>query len=206
MKKYLTALSATALMCAAPYALAASSTDLTVTGTITPSACTPSWSNSGQVDAGKISAKDLSPTNPTLVGSHPLQLAVTCDAATRFALNQIDNKPNTSSGVGRFGLGLTNAGEKLGFFHAVIKNTLADGVAAQAIESEDGGASWSRTTVLSPDVVLSAATTTEFNTPIAMKHLTMDVDVLINIAPANGLTLTDEITLDGSATFEMKYL
>lgn len=206
MKKYLTALSATALMCAVPYALAASSTDLTVTGTITPSACTPSWSNSGQVDAGKISAKDLNPTQITLVGRHPMQLSVVCDAATRFAMTQIDNKPNTGSANSWFGLGLTNAGEKLGFFNGEITNTLADGVAAQAIDSEDGGATWSRTTVMGVGYILSVGTTTDTKTPIAVKDLTMDVDVVINIARADGLTLTDDVPLEGSATFEMKYL
>lgn len=206
MKKYLTALSATALMCAAPYALAASSTDLTVTGTITPSACTPNWSNSGQVDAGKISAKDLNPTTSTLVGSHPMRLSVACDATTLFALNPIDNKPNTTAASGWFGLGLTNAGEKLGFFKAEIKTTLADGVAAQAIDSEDGGANWSRTSVLGVGYIVSVGTTTDTNTPIVVKDLTMDVDVLISIARADSLTLTDDVTLDGSATFEMKYL
>jgi hypothetical protein len=45
MKKYLAALSATALIGIAPYALAAPSTDLTVIGTITPNACTPTVSN-----------------------------------------------------------------------------------------------------------------------------------------------------------------
>lgn len=62
MKNYFAALSATALISVAPFAVAASSTDLTVTGVITPQACTPSLSNGGIIDNGKISAKDLNLT------------------------------------------------------------------------------------------------------------------------------------------------
>ncbi|WP_330220783.1 DUF1120 domain-containing protein [Pseudomonas frederiksbergensis] len=65
MKKCFAALSTTALISLAPYALAASSTDLTVTGTITPSACTPSLSGNGVVDYGKISARDLNQDTST---------------------------------------------------------------------------------------------------------------------------------------------
>ena len=50
---------ATLLCSATGNALAASSTDLTVKGLITPSACTPALSNAGAVDFGKLSAKDL---------------------------------------------------------------------------------------------------------------------------------------------------
>ncbi|WP_256590845.1 MULTISPECIES: DUF1120 domain-containing protein [unclassified Pseudomonas] len=69
MKKYLAALSATALIGVAPFAMAASSVDLTVTGTITPAACMPSISNGGAIDLGKISAKDLNPTTYTLIST-----------------------------------------------------------------------------------------------------------------------------------------
>ena len=65
IKKYFAALSATALIGVAPYALAASSTDLTVTGIITPNACTPTLSGGGIVDHGKFSAKDLNAGHET---------------------------------------------------------------------------------------------------------------------------------------------
>ncbi|MFE4459165.1 DUF1120 domain-containing protein [Nocardia tengchongensis] len=52
----------------------ASSVDLTVTGIITPSACTPTLTNGGIVDYGKTSARYS-------------QLTVTCDAATLMALD-----------------------------------------------------------------------------------------------------------------------
>ena len=39
-----------------------------------------------------------------------------------------------------------------------------------------------------------------------MKELSLDLYVRTGIAPTNGLTLTDEVTLDGSATLQIKYL
>ncbi|MHC8288602.1 DUF1120 domain-containing protein [Pseudomonas sp. XS1P51] len=206
MKMYFAALATTALVCVAPYALAASSVDLTVKGIITPDACTPSLSNGGKIDIGKISAKDLDPVRSTEVGRHPMQLIVACNAPILFALNQIDNKSGTTSASGRFGLGLTSAGEKLGFFFAQIQNTLADAQVAQAIDSEDNGATWEKTNFMGADYLLSVGSTADNSTPIAVKDLTMDLAIFTYIARADSLTLTDEVTMDGSATFEMKYL
>ncbi|WP_247256381.1 DUF1120 domain-containing protein [Pseudomonas moorei] len=205
MKKYFVALSTAALVSVAPYALA-SSTDLTVTGVITPSACTPSLSKGGVVDNGKISAKDLDPVRDTLIGTYPLQLAVSCDGPTQFALKPIDRQAGTASMTSWFGLGLTDAGEKLGWVRVDVKNALADGVAAQAIDSEDEGKTWKTTGVTRPGYLLSVGSTTDLSTPLFVKDLTMDLEVNTNIARADSLTLTDEVLMDGSVTFEMTYI
>ena len=42
--------------------------------------------------------------------------------------------------------------------------------------------------------------------PVSTKTLAMNVAVEAFIARADGLTLTDDVTLDGSATFQIKYL
>lgn len=205
MKKYFVALSTAALVSVAPYALA-SSTDLRVTGVITPSACTPSLSKGGVVDNGKISAKDLDPVRDTLIGTYPLQLAVSCDGPTQFALKPIDRRAGTASMATWFGLGLTDAGEKLGWVRVDVKNALADGVAAQAIDSEDEGKTWKATWVTSPGYLLSVGSTTDLSTPLFVKDLTMDLEVNTNIARADSLTLTDEVLMDGAVTFEMTYI
>ncbi|MBV7548971.1 DUF1120 domain-containing protein [Pseudomonas sp. PDM26] len=206
MNKTLTLLSSAFLLAGASCAFAASSTDLTVTGTITPAACTPSLSNGGLVDNGKISAKDLNPTQNTELGKHPLQLTVACDASTQFALNPIDNRAGTASTSGWFGLGLTDANEKLGFVYVAVRNALADGQPASAISSEDEGLTWESTGWTIAGVLLSVGSASDSSAPIAVKDLTMDFEVQTFIAPANNLTLTDEVDMDGSATFEMKYL
>jgi len=206
MKKTLTLLGSTFLLAGATCAFAASSTDLTVTGIITPVACTPNLSNGGLVDNGKISAGDLNPTTSTIVGTHPLQLTVACDAPARFALDPIDNRAGTGTTSSWFGLGLTDDGEKLGYVQVLVKNALADGQPAQAIDSDDGGASWNRATVTSPGYLLSVGSATDSSVPIAVEDVTMDFEVRTFIARADSLTLTDEVVMDGSVTFEMKYL
>lgn len=205
MKKYLAALSSTALISVAPFALATSSTDLTVTGVITPQACTPSLSGGGMVDNGKISAKDLNQDKDTLLPPQTLQMTIACDAPTLFALDSTDNKAGTSSN-GWFGLGLTDAGEKIGFVYPTGQNPVADGNAVRMIESEDDGASWELRNWLIPESLSAFAAASGPITPTTIKDLAMDLDVQTYIARADSLTLTDEVTLDGSATIEVKYL
>lgn len=206
MKKTLTLLGSAFLLAGASCTFAASSTDLTVTGIITPAACTPSLSNGGLVDNGKISAGDLNPAWSTLVGTHPLQLTVACNAPARFALDPIDNRAGTQTVSSWFGLGLTDDGEKLGYVRVAVKNALADGQPARAIESDDGGATWDRALATGPGYLLSVGSATDFSVPIAVEDVTMDFEVQTYIARADSLTLTGEVVMDGSVTFEMKYL
>lgn len=205
MKKYLAAVSATALISIAPYALAASSTDLTVTGTITPSACTPRLSNNGEIDVGKTSVQDLNQTQSTPLDGHPMQLTVDCDAPTTYTLSQTDNNPGTTAAAGWFGIGRTAAGEKLGFFFAQITSTLADSQVAQAIYSEDNGSTWERSRYLEPDYPVSVGSATDHSAQIPVKNLVMDMQIDTFIARADSLTLTDETPINGSVTIEVKY-
>lgn len=205
IKKHFAALSAIALIGVAPYALAASSIDLTVTGLITPKACTPSLSGGGMVDVGKVQVKDLHPTQHTTVGRQPMQLTIACDASTLFALNGIDNKAGTSSSNSYFGLGLTSNNEKIGYFTPLIQSALADGQPVHSVRSIDNGASWSRIYQILKDSLTSTSAVGTL-IPISVKDLTMELMVQTVIARADSLTLTDDVPFDGSATFEMKYL
>lgn len=204
MKKYFAALTTTALISAAPFALAASSTDLTVTGIITPVACTPTFSGGGVIDLGKISSGDLNKESNTLVGKHPIQLVVSCDASAKFALNPIDNKDGTSSGDW-FGLGLTPANEPLGYFFPKVMQVKDGATSLDAIKSDDGGSTWEKATDAQAGYLLSVAATGG-NAPIDAKDVTFDFEVDTYIARTDSLTLNDEVTIDGSATFEVKYL
>lgn len=205
IKNYFAALTATALIGVAPFALAASSTDLTVTGLITPNACTPSLSDGGMVDIGNVPVKDLNPTQGTRVNSHPMQLTVACDASTPFALNAIDNKAGTSSSDSYFGLGLTSNREKIGYFTPSIRSAVADGQPVHSIRSRDNGASWTRIYQILKDNLTSTSAIGTI-TPISVKDLTMELTINTVIARADSLTLTDDVPFEGSATFEMKYL
>ena len=209
MSKRLSLLTAALLLTGASSAFAASSTDLTVTGIITPTACTPSLANGGVVDYGKRSAKDLSPTAHTPLGVETIQLTVNCDAPAQFAIRTLDNRENTASEFGQtfFGLGLINGSEKLGRYGLGFLNPVADS-SVRTIESNDEGDTWH--TLFDDDVMsrnhwLSFAIPGE-RTPTFVQNVSVDIALYTSIAPANSLTLTDEVTLDGSATLQIKYL
>ncbi|MBZ9781433.1 DUF1120 domain-containing protein [Pseudomonas sp. REP124] len=206
MKKYLAALSATALVSIAPHAMAASSADLAVTGSITPTACTPSLSGNGNVDYGKISSKDLSLDNNTELEQRTVFLTVNCDAATRFALQGIDNRLGSSNTVSAFGLGKINGTQNLGRYMLGMASAVADGVAVQPIKSKDGQTDWHGHIFWMPGDYASVASTADLTQPILVKDMDMELLIGTLIYPARGLDLTNEVNIDGSATLEMKYL
>ena len=205
--KTLNALFATLLLTGAGTAVAASSVDLTVRGLITPSACEPTLSNGGVADVGKISAKDLNIDRPTGLVQQSLQLTVLCDGATLMALEATDNRAgsNYEDYIGNYGLGFINTTEKLGDMEMRILNPVADGVAARVIVSEDSGLTWNRSSSFARDNIVSVANTS-VEAPIPVQLFTGDLTIAPRIAPANTLTLTEEVPIDGSATLTVKYL
>ena len=205
IKKYFAALSATALIGVAPYALAASSTDLTVTGVITPSSCTPSLSGGGIIDYGKISAKDLNQDKATTLPTQTLQLTVNCDAAIPFRLLPTDNRSGTIGGDNDFGLGFINGDQKLGGYIASIRTPIADGVAVQSLLSATNGNTWFTSPIMAPNHLSAFGAVGGPATPIAIKDLQTDLRVSTQIARADSLDLTNEVALDGSATISIVY-
>lgn len=206
MKKYFAALSTTALICVAPHALAASHTDLTVRGSITPAACDISLASGGIVDIGKKSVNDLHPTNNTLINSTPMQLTMACSESMLFMLNPIDNRSGTAAGAGDyFGVGLTPDNEKLGFFDITIKESTADTSLVQAIGSTDGGATWVRQDRIMKGNQSSVAAPGAPATRIEVKDLTMDLEIKTYIAGTDYLTIDNEVPIDGLATIEVWY-
>jgi len=203
MKKYLAALATTAAISTTPQAFAVGDT-LEVKGIITPVACTPTFSNGGLIDIAKISSSKLSQTSNTLVGEHPMKLVIACDGEISFALKPTDNTGDSSPvGPVAFGLGLTPKDEKLGFFVPNVTKVTADAAEAEAIESTDE-LSWVKATAAKPGHFLSF-TTTGGSLPIKATDVTYDFKVDTFIARADSLDLTDEITFEGSATFDVVY-
>lgn len=206
LKNYIAALSATALISMAPYALAASSTDLTVTGTITPSACTPSLSGNGVVDYGKISAKDLKQDTSTTLEDRRVTLSVACDATTKFALKGIDNRTGSSGLNSMFGLGKINGTQNIGRYMLIMESAIADGAAVQPIKSKDGQTGWHGHLFWMPGDYASVGALDDFSQPLSVQDLTLELALQTSIFRADGLDLTNEVKIDGSATLEMKYL
>ncbi|MGB3123035.1 MAG: DUF1120 domain-containing protein [Pseudomonas sp.] len=207
MKDSLAALTGALLVAHCAAALAASSVDLSVTGAITPSACVPSLSEGGQVDFGKLAAKDLAVDRSTELPPVSLQLSVNCEAQTLFALNARDNRLGSAHFFlsGNYGLGLINGGEKLGSYGIGVFNPVAD-TPVQPLFSFDHGETW---LVNSSGSYMGHDYWNAFGdspTPKALRNVTVELRISAYIAPARTLTLTEEVPLDGSATLDVVYL
>lgn len=191
----------------APGVFAASSADLSVTGIITPSSCTPTLSNGGVVDHGKMTAKDLLPTKPTSLVPGELHLEVHCEGETFFTLTTVDNRAGTSViNPKHHGLGTTAENQKLGSVAFGLFDPMADEAAVNVITSHNGGANWSVNPYLGHEALTSFGAVGGPNTPIALKHLSARLRALTIIVPSSDLTLLDEVPIDGQATLQLKYL
>ncbi|CRM00148.1 MULTISPECIES: DUF1120 domain-containing protein [Pseudomonas] len=206
MKALLTTLTTSLLLLGSASTYAASTVDLTVKGLIVPSACTPNMSSGGIIDHGKISAKDLRPDNPTHIGTHVMTLVVVCDAPIQFALHSIDNRAGSSISSSDYGLGLINGTQKLGWYKLMLRNAVADGAQMQPIASSDGGNTWYSEKFWDAGLYMALATLDDATQPASIKELVTELVVDTSIARTDGLDLSNEVTLDGSATLEVKYL
>ncbi|WGT30263.1 DUF1120 domain-containing protein [Pseudomonas marginalis] len=206
MKPLFTVLATGLMLLGSATSYAASTVDLTIKGLIVPSACTPVLSSGGVIDHGKISAKDLNISNPTLIGTHTLTLVVSCDSAISFALHSVDNRVGSSISSSYYGLGLINGNQKLGWFGLILDNPVADGVAVQPIASFNGQDNWYREKFWDPGLYMSVASMADDSQPVPVKDLSLELVVETSIARTDSLDLSNEVTLDGSATLEVKYL
>mgnify|MGYP006162143001 CR=1 FL=1 len=99
-----------------------------------------------------------------------------------------------------------NGTQKLGWFQLMLQNAVADGVQVKTIASGDGGNTWYDEKFWEPKLYMSVADTSNGTQPLPVKELVAQMVVDTSIARTDGLDLSNEVTLDGSATLEVKYL
>jgi type 1 fimbria pilin len=207
MKKQFSLLTAALLLSGTSSAFA-STADLTVTGKITPSACSPTLAQS-EIDFGPISVSQLDPDNATEVGQRSVQLNVACDAATSYALTLVDNKPGTALHDGLYGLGLINGEQKLGGYDLVYFNPITENGTPTLLVSNDQAATWVNYTGggFAPGSWAGFGGNTGGDwSPTKAQTLDVGMQISAFIAPAKDLDLSNEVTLDGFSTLEVKYL
>lgn len=204
------------LLWAALPATAASTVDLSVTGRITPTACTPLLSSGGLIDYGKISQQDLNLERGTRLPIKQLQVSIGCNAPSRFALRMRDNRDGTATVNSEiyYGLGLDHSGNRIGLYSMSFdpRHTLVDSTATVfGTESTTGGLAW-RTANLNP-IDISANSYLGFTDiqgstagPSAIQELVSTVKVEAVINARQNLDLSRDTPLDGSATLEVLYL
>lgn len=209
MKDSLAALTGALLIVYGTVALAASSVDLSVKGAIIPSACTPSLSNGGLVDYGKISTQDLNPTGMTELPKAIFKLAITCEGPSVFALDVQDNRSSIAGPSVSFVLGRISPTNWIAVYLLTMENVSTDDPAAYPIYSIDNGSTW----IYSPQQDIPANTLNAFGNrssgtraPVPLSEVSLDLVVQSFIFPKNYVPEGETIALDGSATFELRYL
>lgn len=216
MKRIRTVLAAALSMGAVTCALAASSVDLNVSGTITPVACTPTLSNNGLVDYGKISRQDLNVDKRTQLRDEFLVLNISCNTASRFALIMHDNREGSAivNSEIYYGLKYDRSGNRIGLYslHFDPAHTVADALPhVYRTDSTTAGRAWSLSR--SNSIPIAAKSYLGFTDvagstagPVAIRNLSSRVTLVTIIAPTSTLDLSDDTELDGSATLEVVYL
>ncbi|MGY2259737.1 DUF1120 domain-containing protein [Pseudomonas sp. SDO55104_S430] len=200
------ALSGALLLAFTPVVLAASSADLSVTGSITPSACAPTLSGGGIIDHGKLTSKNLAQTLPTRLPPGEMQLQVVCEGPTLFTLTTLDNRSGTSAVNPNYhGLGTVNEDQNLGSVGLGVFEPRADNNPVITIMSRDNGANWAPSSYLGHSGLTAFANAADPRTPIPLQTLSASLRANTIIAPAKDLTLLDELAIDGHVTLQITY-
>lgn len=208
MKKLLCTSIAGLLIGNALPAFAASTTDLTVKGQIVPSACAPSLSKN-DIDLGRISVADLNQDTRTYLTATTLLLNVDCEAATLFAIKATDNRVESTDNVVEFGIGKTASGQRIGGYLMFLDKSVADQEPVGAIFSQDNGSNWHK--LWSDDgwqtnFLVAIRDPAAGRTPIPAKNTQFELTVNPFILAKKDVTITEDTTIDGSVTIDVKYL
>jgi hypothetical protein len=189
-------------------ALCASKVDVTLTGSITPSACTPILSPSGIVDHGRVPARSLNQYEFTELPARTLDLNITCNQSVLFVLVGVDNRAESSVGPGfYYGLGnnMHAPAERLGSVALAIREAVGDGQRAIVLASSNKGLTWFPETNAYPNNYMGFAHPgTLVPEPHRLLTATLQVNTAINAAAY--LTLKQEVPLDGSIVLDLRYL
>lgn len=189
-------------------ALCASSVEVTLSGSITPSACTPILSSDGIVDHGRVPARSLNQYEFTELLARSLDLTVTCNQPVLFVLVGVDNRAASSVGPGfYYGLGnnIHAPTERLGSVALAIREAVGDGQRAIVLASSNKGLTWFPETNAYPDNYMGFAHPGTL-VPDPHRELSAKLEIKTSINAAAYLTLDQEVPLDGSIVLDLRYL
>ncbi|WP_460422926.1 DUF1120 domain-containing protein [Pseudomonas sp. ZL2] len=195
--------------------LPGSHAELALQWQIQPAACTPMLSQGGVVNYGKISMQTLNSDKRTRLPTRQLNLSIQCDSPARYALLMQDNRDGSAvvDSLNFYGLGRDASENKIGLYEVQIDplHISADQLPAVYITQSTRGTGWS--TAGSTSKPLTTTTLLGFNDvennisgPIAIRHLSTQINIMPVIAATDELDNRQDIHLDGSATIEIIYL
>ncbi len=193
------------------------SRELNLLARFAPAACTPSLSNGGHVNLGKLSVSDLNQSQETTLTPRPVILNVACDAPTAFALRMQDNRQGSATGGADesvYGLGLDAKQQKIGRYRLTFdpSRITADNFSQlYRTDSATGGVPWSSASTNPLAVAANrylgfTANAGSVSGPIAIQNLNATLSLEAVLAPLGSLDLGSEVRLDGSGTLEINYL
>jgi len=204
----------------APAANAASTAELKVAGRISPPACTITLGGGGLVDYGDIPTSRMNVNSPTPLPARTLSLNVDCNAPVRFALSAHDNRGASapisefSGNMGtwdHYGMGKFK-NRNIGWYVIRLQpaGLRGDG-AAVAVLNKNGGDLWETDSVgqfgrANGSYKKKSFVSTGGSFPDAFKSLSGTISIAPTINPLGGLSLTEEIPFEGSASIELTYL
>ena len=203
---------------------------LTVTGVLTPGACNVSFTGGGAVAYGNLAGMDLKPSEYLALTARDQSLQVVCGANTPAYVSVIDNKSTsaikdtamkTALGNGSmedsqvFGLG-THNGTSIGAYTvrlgpaSVVTAYGGGSVVQDAVLSSTDRMTWAATSGLvymasGGGHFYSAGPTGTSPMPVAGRTFTFPLKVQAALNNTTNMPLDDNIALDGSATFSVRY-
>lgn len=182
--------------------------EVTVTGTITPNACTPTLSANGIVDHGRVPARSLNQYEFSTLPSRTLDLTVSCNASVLYVLVGVDNRAGSSLGPGfYYGLGANVhvPTERLGTVSLALRDVVGDGDSVLVLASSNEGQTWFPESNAYPDNYMGFARPGTL-VPEPHREITATLHIETSINAAAYLTLDQEVPLDGSIVLDLRYL
>lgn len=219
MRKTFRAIAVAGALC--PALAVADGADLTITGTIIPTSCTPAFAGGNTVDLGNISAAALNRDSQTELTNHNVTLSVSCSASAPMAIKVHDNQAHTQLpgivvdgsdwALYIYGIGEV-AGTKIGGYGLRFGTPTVDGQTSIVMYKQGANANWD---VPAPATLVGknyeGNLRYSWGRSLAAGPLpgvvhTFPMTLVPVIGPASNLPITSEIALNGSATFELLYL
>lgn len=223
-----------ALLGLAGAANAATTADLSVTGTIKSPACDVALDGGGIVDFGNISRTLLQPSASAAIGAKDITATVTCTDNTVLLLKVVDNKSadkpagsmnvkfagSTVPGVDTayasanlLGLGQSHTGSPIGAYVLAFGKPSVDGTPVDYLITNGNGtinyANYSATVLYFHETNGSYVGTNNGGTLVANipgKVHAFPMAVAVSLDKSGNIPGDQDISLDGNATLEVVYL
>ncbi|MFJ3264870.1 DUF1120 domain-containing protein [Serratia liquefaciens] len=213
MKKKHLAGAMSLLLLAATAQATPSSTELKVGGALSPKgACTVKIGGGGIIDLGKIKVNTVHDNEEVKLPISAIVLHAACEKNTQITYTVTDNKQGTESqaGYANFGFGNVNGSGKLGYYKITAYQGYVDDISTSLFHSMNNNG------LVTTSMPMLSVDKENYHGWVSVKDSTRaaigkDYKLSLAIDPTLGSKkdmkgpLTEDVALDGSATFNLFY-